>query len=108
MDVAFELGVVSTSVAASEDGGGDTAFTGWLTDRFVCSSILDLSGVFCLERRGCFVGEPTSDALRRCPFDLDDFGRSLTLIVLSKWLFFSSSIVSLATPFALALLLPPF
>lgn len=107
MDVALELGVVSTSVAAGEDGGGDTTFVGWLTERFVCSSILDLSGVLCFERRGGFVGDPNSDVLRRCPFDLDDFGRSFTFTVLSIWLFFSSSMVSIPTRFALPLLLPP-
>ncbi len=106
MDVALELGVVSSSVSASEDGGGDTAFVGWLTDRFVCSSILDLSGVLCFDRRGDFVGDPNSDVLRRCPFDLEAFGRSLTFTVLSRWLF-SSSMVSIPVRFALPLLLPP-
>lgn len=98
--------MLSRSVGASEDDAGDKGFIGWLTDRFVCSSILLLRGVLCFERRGALVGDADSDVPRRCPFDFDDFARNLIFNDLSAWLFFfSSSMVSIPTRLTLPFLL---
>jgi hypothetical protein len=98
IEVPSELSLPPSSPVTSGCGVDLTVF-GWLTDRW--GIVLDCVRIFgnlllsgsLLVSRG-FTGDvfvPSSELLRRWPFDLDDLGCSLILILLSRSSVWSSS-----------------